>query len=300
MAIQTKRLRTTPPKISANRLQLLSGLPVNEQQLDLAGISTALLVGGEGAPVILLHGPGETSLWWMRVIPKLVNTHRVIVPDLPGHGSSSFADGLLQADNVLQWLGELIAQTCTVPPILVGHLLGGSIATRFAIRHGELLSHLVLVDSFGLGKFRPSPRFALELIRFMMWPTPKSYDRFLPQCIYDTGELQKKMGNKWDPFLAYNLEIAQNPDTKSALQVLMKKMGVPKIPDEDLAKIAIPTHLIWGRHDRANKVRIAKDASKRYGWPLHIINEARDDPKLERPTAFVEALYASVNTSITI
>src|SRR5688572_33174009 len=64
------------------RRQLLAGLPVTERRLQLAGISTAVLEGGEGPPVVLLHGPMANATHWMRVIPGLAATHRVIVPDL--------------------------------------------------------------------------------------------------------------------------------------------------------------------------------------------------------------------------
>src|SRR3954447_5771871 len=137
------------------RERLLAGLPVRERRLELAGISTALLAGGEGMPSAFLHGPGEYGAKWMRVIPELVTTHRVIAPDLPGHGASQVPDGPLDADRVLAWLGELIEQTCTSSPVLVGHLLGGAIAARFATDHDDRLSQLVLVGALGLGPFRP-------------------------------------------------------------------------------------------------------------------------------------------------
>lgn len=276
---------------SENRKQLLAGLPVKENRLQLADISTAVLEGGDGPPMILLHGPGENSTWWMRVIPKLVTTHRVIIPDLPGHGASKVTNGTLDADQVLPWLEALIKHTCPVPPVLVGHVLGGAIAARFAIDRGNQISQMVLVDSLGLGKFRPSLRFAFGLFRFMIRPTEKNYNRFLPQCMYDTDDLQNNMGKLWKPFLAYNLECAQDKSQKAALQTLMKQLGVPKISSENLARIDVPMALIWGRHDRANKLQIAEVASKRYGWPLHIIEATRDDPKLERPRDFEEALY---------
>ena len=41
------------------RERLLAGLPVTERRLQLAGVSTAVLEGGDGPPVVLLHGPGE-------------------------------------------------------------------------------------------------------------------------------------------------------------------------------------------------------------------------------------------------
>lgn len=276
------------------RLQLLEGLPVTEQQRNLAGISTAVLIGGEGPPMILLHGPGETSLWWMRVIPQLVKTHRVIVPDLPGHGSSKIDSDKLETKLVFNWLSDLIEQTCPSPPALVGNILGGSIGARFCINHGDHVGQLVLVDSLGLGKFRPAPRFAFGLFRFMIWPTEKNFERFFPNCMYDVDALKNSMGEKWDPFVTYNLECANDKERSEAMQWLMKTLGVPKISDDELVKIDVPTSLIWGRYDKANKLKIAKSASKKFGWPLYVINNTRDDPKLERPDAFVKELYESV------
>lgn len=103
------------------------------------------------------------------------------------------------------------------------------------------------------------------------------------------------MGRQWKPFLAYNLESARKSKTKSALPILMKNMGIPKISSEKLAKITVPTSLIWGRHDRANKLPIAENASEQFNWPLYIIEEARDDPKLERPEAFLDAFHQIIN-----
>lgn len=298
MDTQLKTLRNDRPETSANRLQLLVDLPVTEQHLDLAGIFTAVLIGGEGKPVILLHGPGETSLWWMRVIPQLVKTHRVIVPDLPGHGSSKIDSDKLDTELVFNWLSELIQHTCFYPPVLVGNILGGSIGARFCVNHGEQIGQLVLVNSLGLGKFRPSPDFAFGLFRFMIWPTEKNFEQFFPNCMYDVDELQNGMGKKWEPFVKYNLECANDKERSDALQYLMKTLGIPKIPDDDLGKIEVPTSLIWGRNDKANKLKIASSASKKFGWPLYVIAETRDDPKLERPGAFVQKLYESIGYRI--
>jgi hypothetical protein len=46
------------------REQLLAELPVTDRRLQLAGISSAVLEGGEGPPVVLLHGPGEFAALW--------------------------------------------------------------------------------------------------------------------------------------------------------------------------------------------------------------------------------------------
>lgn len=281
-----------------NRSKLLDGVSVKEHKLNLAGISTSVLIGGEGQPVILLHGPGESSVWWAEVIQLLIKTNQVIVPDLPGHGESKIMQGELNPDKVFNWLSELIENTCTNPPTLVGNILGGSIAARFTIEHQEKVGKLVLVNSLGLAKFRPSPVFAFGLIRFLLFPSQKNFKKFLPSCMYDVESLRKQMGNRWEPFLAYNLECAKTPETKEAMKILMKEVGVPKISPEKLSNIKVPTALIWGRHDRANPLKIAQAANKDYGWPLHIIEETRDDPKLERPEAFARTLKNILLNSI--
>jgi pimeloyl-ACP methyl ester carboxylesterase len=48
----------------STRDRLLAGLPVDDSRLELAGTSTAVLEGGAGPPVVLLHGPGEFSAVW--------------------------------------------------------------------------------------------------------------------------------------------------------------------------------------------------------------------------------------------
>jgi pimeloyl-ACP methyl ester carboxylesterase len=272
------------------RRRLLAGLPVVERRLELAGVSTVVLEGGAGTPVVLLHGPGEYGAKWMRVIPDLVATNRVIAPDLPGHGSSGVPEGPLDADRVLAWLGELIERTCTSPPVLVGHLLGGAIAARFATEHGDRLSRLVLVGALGLAPFRPAPSFALALIRHVARPTERSHDRLWRRCTVDLDGVREQMGERWDQFAAYNLDRARTPSAKAALRGLMTAVGVPAIPPGDLARIAVPTSLIWGRHNRGLRLRVGEAASARYGWPLHVIEDAGDDPALEQPDAFLAAL----------
>jgi pimeloyl-ACP methyl ester carboxylesterase len=281
------------------REQLLVGLPVTERRLQLAGVPTAVLEGGDGPPVILLHGPGEYAAKWMRVIPDLVTTHRVVAPDLPGHGSSGVPDGPLDADRVLEWLDELIDQTCTSPPALVGHLLGGAIAARFASGHGDRLSRLVLVGALGLGRFRPAPSFALALIRHVARPTERTHDRLWQRCTVDLDGVREQMGENWESFAAYNLDRARTPNAKSALRTLMGQLGVPPIPPADLERISVPTTLIWGRHNLAIRLRVGEAASARYGWPLHVIEKAADDPPIEQPEAFLRALHTALGTTVT-
>jgi pimeloyl-ACP methyl ester carboxylesterase len=83
---------------------------------------------------------------------------------------------------------------------------------------------------------------------------------------------------------------------KSAMRALMKELGVPAIPERDLARIDTPTTLIWGRHDRVLRLRIAEAASARHGWPLHVIENAGNEPNLEQPKAFLTTLRPALTT----
>jgi len=279
------------------RERLLSGMPVTERRLQLAGVSTAVLEGGEGPPVVLLHGAGEFAAGWLRVIPDLVRTHRVVAPDLPGHGASQVAGDALDAEGVLAWLGELIERTCPSPPALVGHLLGGAIAARFAGDHGDRVSRLVLVDSYGLGRFRPAPRFALAMLAFMVRPTERTQDRLFRQCMVDLDGLREQMGEREELLEAYALDRARTPNAKAALRRIMPQLGMPAIPPAELARIAVPTTMLWGRHDRQVRLGVAEAASARYGWPLQVIEGAADDPAVEQPEAFLRALDTALGTA---
>jgi len=276
------------------RDRLLAGLPVVDSRLELAGIATAVLEGGAGPPVVLLHGPGEFSAVWGRAIPELATSHRVIVPDLPGHGASGLPDGRLDLDRVLGWLSELIERTCDRPPTIAGHLMGGAIALRFAANRPDRVRSLVLVDSFGLSWNLPKLRFAVPLAAFIVRPTEHTRDRFLDKCFVDFDGLREQVGHQWDAFSAQALEWAQTKTSKATLRSLMSEFGLRPIPAADLAQITTPTSLIWGRHDLQTPLRVAEAASAKYNWPLHVIDGARDDPFFEQPTAALRALRAEL------
>ena len=176
------------------RERLLAGLPVTERRMHIHGVSTAVLEGGDGPPVVLLHGPGGYAAHWMRVIPGLVATHRVVAPDLPGHGASEVSDGLLDAERVLAWLGELIEHSCMSPPALVGQLLGGAIAARFALKRAGRVSRLVLIDTFGLAPFDPAPEFGFAINDYFAQPTGHTHERLWRHCAFDLDVLRRRMG----------------------------------------------------------------------------------------------------------
>lgn len=274
------------------RARLLSGLPVTERRLQLAGASTAVLEGGDGPPMVLLAG--EFAAVWMRVIPDLVTTHRVIAPDLPGLGASEVADGPLDAEAALAWLGELINQTCPIPPVLVGKGVAGALAARFASDHSDRIDRLVLVDTYGLDRLRPPPGMALAFIGVLLRPSERGLQRsFRNYCFVDLDGVRTAMGERYEWMAAYALDRFRTPSVKAAMRSLFGQLASP-IPSGDLDHIAVPTTLIWGRHDLGMRLNVAQAASSRYGWPLHVIENARDDPALEQPAAFLDAMRAAL------
>ncbi|HJW63064.1 MAG TPA: alpha/beta fold hydrolase, partial [Actinomycetes bacterium] len=249
---------------------------------------------GDGPPVVLLHGQGGWSGMWLPVMGDLMATHRVVAADLPGLGASEVPDGPPDAARVLAWLGALIERTCAAPPTLVGASLGASIAARFAIAHPDRVSRLVLVDAGSLDRFRPAPGVLVAMVRFIARPSERTQQGFFRQVALDPAKVRAMMGGeRWEASQAYTLDRARTPSVRAANRRMLRELGTKAIAPEELARIAVPTTLIWGRHDRVMRLRIAEAASARYGWPLHVIEDAGHFV-VEQPEAFRRALRAAL------
>ena len=80
------------------RARLLRGLAVEERRIEVNGIGTTVLEGGDGPPLLLLHGGIECGgIYWAPVISRLAQDHRLIVPDAPGLGESEPPAGTWRA-----------------------------------------------------------------------------------------------------------------------------------------------------------------------------------------------------------
>ena len=102
---------------------------------------------GNGPPLVLVHGsPGEGRSWG-RVASKLVDRHRVLMPDLPGYGGSDpvAQDPQSRTAKIGAAIAALI-ETCGEPVRLCGHSYGGNVALHaaLAVRHG--IAHLTLLE----------------------------------------------------------------------------------------------------------------------------------------------------------
>lgn len=120
------------------------------------GITLHAVIGGSGAPVLLLHGWPQTWRAWRHVMPILAeHGYRVIAPDLRGLGDTTRAPGGYDKDTQAEDMRALLHRlgiTCEVR--LVGHDIGGMVAFAYARRHPQEVARLALAElalpGFGL------------------------------------------------------------------------------------------------------------------------------------------------------
>ena len=114
------------------------------------GVALHAAVGGQGDPVVLLHGFPQTHLMWRHVATDLARDHTVIAPDLRGYGASdkpaetdesTYAKRTMGAD-VVALARELGFERFA----LAGHDRGALVAFRAALDHPEAVTHLATLD----------------------------------------------------------------------------------------------------------------------------------------------------------
>ncbi|MEU9980907.1 alpha/beta hydrolase [Streptomyces sp. NPDC050856] len=118
----------------------------HHDRIDLA----AREYGGDGPPLVLLHGAGRTLADWSGVAPLLTGHHRVLAVDLRSHGLSPSGHWSFPA--VIGDL-EAVLDAYGMPGALpVGHSLGGMLAARYAREHPDTTPGAVNLDGFGWGR----------------------------------------------------------------------------------------------------------------------------------------------------
>ncbi len=127
-------------------------MPEQTRFLELHGHRMALTDVGSGPPILLVHGMMSARTTWADQWDRLAADHRVLAPDLFGHGESDKPLGDYSLGAHAASLRDLLDALDVPSATVVGHSLGGGIAMQLAYLFPERVDRLVLVSSGGLGR----------------------------------------------------------------------------------------------------------------------------------------------------
>jgi pimeloyl-ACP methyl ester carboxylesterase len=123
--------------------------------------------GGKAPVVVLFHGGAGSWRHWVRNIPVLAETYRVLVPDLPGLGESDFPPDGDHAEPVARIVADGIDQIIGVETgfDVVGFSFGGTMAACVGVLLGKRVRSVTIIGSSGVGALGSSVR--LEKVRHL-------------------------------------------------------------------------------------------------------------------------------------
>lgn len=119
------------------------------QLMEVDGRKVELVVGGEGDPVLFLHG-GERSSASSAFIRGLANTFRVYAPVHPGFGESERPASFDSVNDLIYHYLDLLDALGVERAHVVGHSFGGWIAAELAVGHQHRIDKLVLINAMGI------------------------------------------------------------------------------------------------------------------------------------------------------
>jgi pimeloyl-ACP methyl ester carboxylesterase len=220
--------------VTALYLRLLGA---HRRTLEVGPVSLVYYVMGpeDGEPWVLLHGLGAIAATWAPVMRRLRRSCRMVVPELSALGGTKhpeFGIGVAASGEILQKLME--REFGPRPVTLMGISLGGWMATRLALAQPQKISRLVLVDA---GGYRDQDWDAIEkLIRVN---DLAGVDRLYKALFVRVPWLMRL--SKATFLKAYTSKAVRN--------VLAGLSEADTFNDADLARLPMPTALIWAERD---------------------------------------------------
>lgn len=219
---------------------------LRERRVDVGDTTLAVLEGGpaDAPAVVLLHGYTADRAVWQRFAKHLLRDHRVVVPELAGHGASGFTSGTgfsapAQAERVAAVMGHLGIERAHV----AGNSMGGFVAATLALAHPERVASLLLSDAVGVAS--PEPSEAELRIRegdnpFLLDDVadfPAFYAMTMARPPYVPGFVRAAIAADY---------VARRDDHE---EIFTDLFGIATL-DDRLGEISVPTLVMWGEQDR--------------------------------------------------
>src|SRR5918998_5228643 len=177
------------------------------------GIQMHYVIGGQGDPVVLLHGWPETWYAWRHVMPALAQNYTVIAPDLRGLGDSSKPTTGYDGKTVAEDIHQLVTQLGFNTIYLVGHDIGTWVAYPYAAGHPTEVEKLVIMEV-------PPPGF---------WPPPVPLPWWF--SFQQTPDVPEALvqGKEMEYLLWFYQNLAYNPAaiTQEAINEYVSRYSAP-------------------------------------------------------------------------
>lgn len=286
---------------------------IAQPSLTVAGsqmtLLTEYLTAGEGPPLLLLHGVGDSAYSWEWVIPSLARTHRIYAPSLPGFGGSAKPKIEYSPEFYTTFVTAFLDTLGLEQVSLVGNSLGGLVGIRLALAAPSRVKALVLVDSAGLGRGL-NPLMRLQTLpgtaKFLAPLGKTSIGAKIWAWAFCGLTLAKPNRVKRDWFERLS-QMAQDPGYLEATVSALRNVGTltgqhdHEIMLDKLSRLTIPTLLIWGEQDRVLPVHHAKAAISRLPQGrLEILSDCGHIPQIEQPERLEAALSKFFNEIVAV
>jgi pimeloyl-ACP methyl ester carboxylesterase len=276
--------------------------PLIEHRLELAGYATRVLeLEGKGAPIVLLHGFGDSADTWRLTLDRLARRdRRALALDLPGFGAASRllrdAPVLPQLDAFAAAVVQHVAAEHGAKVVVAGNSLGGAVALRLGERSASLpLAGIVPVAPAGLDM----PRWfgAIERDRvvgaLLSAPVP------VPQRVVRSmvGQAYRRLAFARPRDIATGVVgsfAGHHPDRRAVRRLMATgRRLLPELADVpfSLQDVRCPVLLVWGDEDRMVTHRGARHIVEALPDTTYVLLEGCGHcPQLEEPDRFVELL----------
>jgi pimeloyl-ACP methyl ester carboxylesterase len=267
---------------------------LDERFLDARGARMRYFVGGKGPPLVLVHGLAGAAANWVELGALLARRHRLIVPELPGHGGSAPLPALPSLDALADRVLLVAEHEDALPAAFVGHSMGGLVSLRLALRRPEAVSAVVLAGSAGISSTTRRAEFWVATFGFAR---PAKLVAPFRRLLARYAGLRAPVFSRWevaDPrslsprmvegFLA---GVPLHSDIVSAGRALVRDD-----PRVDLDGVSCPCLVVWGARDLQVPIDDAFELARRLRAPLRTIADCGHLLIGERPHAVADAIEA--------